>query len=140
MILMWYGKGDIPKGWALCDGKNGTPNLVGSFIKGDSTTADDPTFHEDIDPETNELTLETKHLPEHRHPHTHTLSKLSGTAESTTIEVTSNTTYLYNNDTDSASTDVESASTVSVMNGQDYKAVTSSGSHSHTVTISGGTI
>ena len=138
-IVMWNGS-SVPKGWALCDGTNGTPNLVGSFIKGSDVTDSEPTVPEGINSETNEFTLETKHLPEHRHPHTHTLSELSGTAESTTIEITSDTTYLYNNDTDSASTDVEGASTVSVMNGQDYRTVTSSGSHSHTVTISGGTI
>ncbi|RAP32638.1 hypothetical protein DID75_04440 [Candidatus Marinamargulisbacteria bacterium SCGC AG-410-N11] len=32
-IIMWF-KGDIPAGWTLCDGNNGTPNLVDEFIKG----------------------------------------------------------------------------------------------------------
>jgi hypothetical protein len=33
MIMMWGGHTkDIPIGWALCDGKNGTPNLLGRFI------------------------------------------------------------------------------------------------------------
>jgi hypothetical protein len=32
-IIMWSGTtGDIPPGWSLCDGSNGTPNLSGKFI------------------------------------------------------------------------------------------------------------
>ena len=35
MITMWSGTiTDIPKGWALCDGTNGTPDLRGKFILG----------------------------------------------------------------------------------------------------------
>ena len=35
MILMWSGKSTaIPSGWALCDGKNGTPDLRKRFILG----------------------------------------------------------------------------------------------------------
>ena len=34
-IMMWSGTlNNIPTGWALCDGKNGTPNLQGRFIVG----------------------------------------------------------------------------------------------------------
>ena len=35
MILMWSGSiNTIPKGWALCNGKNGTPDLRDRFIVG----------------------------------------------------------------------------------------------------------
>jgi hypothetical protein len=34
-IIMWSGT-NIPSGYALCDGKNGTPNLVNKFIIGSS--------------------------------------------------------------------------------------------------------
>ncbi|TBR61687.1 hypothetical protein B4U84_13160 [Westiellopsis prolifica IICB1] len=35
MIIMWSGSVDqIPTGWALCDGKNNTPDLSGKFIVG----------------------------------------------------------------------------------------------------------
>lgn len=35
MIISWYGTwGDIPKGWAACDGTNGTPDLRTRFIRG----------------------------------------------------------------------------------------------------------
>lgn len=34
-IIMWAGAiGDIPAGWKLCDGQNGTPNLIDRFIVG----------------------------------------------------------------------------------------------------------
>ena len=37
-IIMWYGSiATIPSGWALCNGSNGTPNLVNRFIIGAST-------------------------------------------------------------------------------------------------------
>lgn len=34
-IIMWYGSiATIPSGWALCNGSNGTPNLINRFIIG----------------------------------------------------------------------------------------------------------
>ena len=37
LIVMWGGLvANIPSGWALCDGSNGTPDLRGRFIKGAS--------------------------------------------------------------------------------------------------------
>ncbi len=37
LILPWASKETKPpKGWALCDGKNGTPNLEGLFLRGTS--------------------------------------------------------------------------------------------------------
>lgn len=34
-IIMWSGAiADIPSGWALCDGTNGTPNLQDKFVVG----------------------------------------------------------------------------------------------------------
>ena len=32
-IAMYNGQSEIPEGWAVCDGNNETPNLVGKFIK-----------------------------------------------------------------------------------------------------------
>lgn len=35
MIMLWYGKiSNIPLGWALCDGTNGTPDLRNVFVVG----------------------------------------------------------------------------------------------------------
>lgn len=34
IIVMWHGfLADIPDGWAVCDGNNGTPDLEGRFVK-----------------------------------------------------------------------------------------------------------
>ncbi len=34
-VIMWYGAlGDIPAGWAICDGTMGTPDLRGRFVVG----------------------------------------------------------------------------------------------------------
>lgn len=33
MIILWHGTlATVPKGWALCDGSNGTPDLNGRFV------------------------------------------------------------------------------------------------------------
>lgn len=33
LIFLWYGAiGDIPEGWQLCDGTNGTPDLRNRFL------------------------------------------------------------------------------------------------------------
>jgi len=38
MILAWNGVlSHIPNGWVLCDGSNGTPDLRGKFILGESS-------------------------------------------------------------------------------------------------------
>ena len=35
MIIMWSGLlGNIPKGWSVCDGSNGTPDLRNRFVRG----------------------------------------------------------------------------------------------------------
>lgn len=37
MILMWSGLlSDVPDGWSICDGTNGTPDLRDKFIRGAS--------------------------------------------------------------------------------------------------------
>ena len=44
MILMWHGLlSTIPSGWVLCDGNNGTPNLLDRFIQQVPNASTDPT-------------------------------------------------------------------------------------------------
>ena len=39
IITLWYGStGSIPSGWYLCNGSNGTPNLVDRFVVGAGST------------------------------------------------------------------------------------------------------
>lgn len=36
-IVAWFGSGSIPRGWAICNGDNGTPDLRGQFLRGVGT-------------------------------------------------------------------------------------------------------
>jgi len=41
MIMIWTeGLNNIPEGWAICDGNNGTPNLMGKFLLGVTPNSD----------------------------------------------------------------------------------------------------
>ena len=43
VIVMWSGAiGNIPSGWALCDGTNGTPDLTSRFIRSVPNASTDP--------------------------------------------------------------------------------------------------
>ncbi len=65
LISMWSGI-DIPKGWALCDGTNNTPNLSGKFIVGfDKNNADYNEIKKTGGLE--QVTLTTAQLPSHNH-------------------------------------------------------------------------
>lgn len=42
-IVAWSGAlGNIPSGWLLCDGNNGTPNLIDRFLQGITTSTTEP--------------------------------------------------------------------------------------------------
>lgn len=59
-ILMFNGaSSEIPEGWAICDGSNGTPNLIDKFVKGGSSSG--ATGGE------LEVTLTKENLPAHTH-------------------------------------------------------------------------
>ena len=61
-ILMFNGaSSEIPEGWAICDGSNGTPNLIEKFIKAGTSsgvTGGNPN---------NEVTLTIDNMPTHNH-------------------------------------------------------------------------
>ena len=62
-IIMFNSTQNIPDGWCICDGTNGTPNLIGKFIKaGNSLTTNET----DLD-ENNYLTINQENLPNHSH-------------------------------------------------------------------------
>lgn len=82
-IAMYNGQSEIPEGWAVCDGNNGTPNLVGKFIKAVSAIDQIGDNESELN-ENNEFIITQEHLPKHSHPHkphTHNLG-LSGTTGS----------------------------------------------------------
>lgn len=82
-ITMFNGASDIPVGWAVCDGTNGTPNLIGKFVKAAATVdqiGDNPSELN----ENNELILVQEHLPKHSHPHKEHTHSLDGNISGTT--------------------------------------------------------
>lgn len=77
-IGMWSGLiSEIPSGWALCDGQDGRPNLLGKFIRGVPDVATNPGGSGGSDT----ITLSEANLPAHKHDvnaetvgHSHTIS------------------------------------------------------------------
>lgn len=64
-IVMWSGA-NLPLGWAICDGQNGTPDLRGKFIVGLNT--EDP-YHNSVGKTGGAATviLNENQLPKHKH-------------------------------------------------------------------------
>lgn len=63
IIVSWYGdKGNIPSGWSLCDGTNGTPDLRDRFLlgAGESHGVGDVGGSETV-------TLTVEQMPAHNH-------------------------------------------------------------------------
>ena len=72
-IIMWSGAiVDIPAGWALCDGTNGTPNLQDRFVvgAGDNYAVGDTGGADDV-------TLTEPQMPAHSHDFSGTTSSAS---------------------------------------------------------------
>lgn len=116
-ILMFGGSAsDIPEGWSICDGSNGTPNLIDKFIKS-STTAGDTGGD-------NEVTLTIDNLP----PHTHTVE--SGTVNTSTDGDHSHT---YTSPVMGVS---DNANDRNVVESTGSGTTSSAGSHSHTIDLS----
>lgn len=80
-IIMFSGQSPIPDGWAVCDGNNGTPNLIGKFIKASDTSGSEGGQ--------SSIQLSVENLPSHTHTfptsqiststngaHTHTYTQL----------------------------------------------------------------
>jgi len=74
-ILMWSGSiGTIPSGWQICDGTNGTPNLLDRFIVGAGST-----YAVDVTGGSNTVTLTESELPAHTHTEGNLANASAGT-------------------------------------------------------------
>ncbi len=70
-IVMWYGE-TIPDGWLLCDGTNGTPNLIGRFPLGAIEGNEKYALGKSGGEETHTLTV--AEMPSHSHEINRTFS------------------------------------------------------------------
>lgn len=116
VIVMWSGAlADVPEGWALCDGTNGTPDLRDRFILG-ANVGENPGAIGG----SHNTTLVVANLP----PHNHSLTIDSGGAHS-------HGTHIKNDD------DFEDGSNKGGVDDESGNGIstTSGGSHTHTGTI-----
>jgi microcystin-dependent protein len=125
-VIMWSGTiGNIPAGWALCDGGNGTPDLRGRFIVGYNASDNDYNAIGDTGGEKTH-TLTANEMPAHNH------NASTGAAGDHGHTIT-----IYSYEAAGVGT-----SNVGVVEGVTYKGERSdrawtntTGSHTHTVTI-----
>lgn len=142
-IVMWNGT-TIPKGWAICDGTNDTPNLIGKFIKADNTAGNTGG--------NNTVTLNVENLPSHTHTiselitsengsntHSHSIPEQNITSSATSTPKTVWKTIPEQEDFDKMSdlTTVKGTNLKSLSVGNTYLDTTSeSPTHTHTVNVS----
>lgn len=129
-IIVWSRSiSEIPGGWYLCDGANGTPNLVGRFVQGAGSgyavgTTGGNANHSHVGPDHN-----------HYDDHTHNLSGSSGGTYTTDIVRRGNdSTFGLTNDTHTHGINLNSNS----KNSQGYGAYTGGVNGDRTTTSADG--
>jgi microcystin-dependent protein len=146
MIMMFSGLvSEIPEGWAICDGQKHeykgvvtvTPNLIGKFIKASESSG--------ATGGSNEITISTSNLPEHSHPHSHSISGTRITIESSAnLNMKSSSEFV--TDVSFDTTQVSNSSgesfteVISYITPASENVHTTGGVHTHTATIVEGTI
>ena len=148
VIVMWSGQTSaIPTGWALCDGSNGTPNLIDKFIMGASSSNELSTGG------ANSKTLTVSNMPSHRH--TFSDSATTSSAGSHSHSGSTNTTGAHSHSMTSSSNATQTTARVhwakrNTANGPTINtnaagnhshtlSINSGGSHTHTLSVSGNT-
>lgn len=131
VILMWAGAvNEIPPGWKLCDGTEGTPNLKGRFVVGyDGTDGDYDTIGTAGGYKT--VTLTEAQMPEHTHTveinadgeHTHNLkvSTLNSGISGGSYLSGGNTTYNASAETEMAGEHTHAATAGNAGGGQAHE-------------------
>ena len=148
-ITLWYGNSsNVPTGWTICDGTNGTPNLLGRFVvcSGNNT---DTNYIEGTSGGNESYTLDISKLPPHNHvatsqntdvfhnhaaaaefrniPHNHDATSQNTDVLHNHDASSQNTDVLHNHDASSQNTDVFHTHAASLLFSQD-----SSVYHTHT--------
>lgn len=132
VILLWSGATtNIPSGWYLCNGANGTPNLQDRFVVGAGSG-----YAVGNTGGASSVTLTAAQMPAHTHAgaaHTHTFSGTTSTTgnhnhlDGEVMDVTAEATYGYAGSTSATRVDQSSSET---KNQHAYTSTT--GNHSHT--------
>ncbi|MCZ7591632.1 MAG: hypothetical protein M5U15_05540 [Kiritimatiellae bacterium] len=153
-IAMWSGQSDeVPAGWKLCDGANGTPDLRNRFIYGASASVPPGTTGG-----ANAYSLTVAQLPAHTHAgtadsagaHTHTASTAVGGLHTHGVSVNSvghshnyyqknySGTYPKNAFATHGSGGTTSRGTSGNGNHAHSASHSSAGTHSHSLTVNSG--
>jgi len=145
IISMWSGAAAaIPSGWNLCDGNNGTPNLVGKFIKGGSTagTAGGSGTTSSNGGHTHTGPSHTHSGPSHTHStpnHSHSHSLSAGSHTLSTSQMPSHNHFIFRSEGGSVYNNGNQYSDGNVASTNPYDLYTGSagGSSSHSHSLSG---
>jgi len=122
-IIMWFGtKSGIPSGWVLCNGANGTPNLVNKMPFGIDSDASKGLGHGS----NNAVTISHYHKIDHNHP-------LSGTS-SNGAHVHS-VPYRYNTVQENAKNGTPNRYLLHQAGGTSSYTAAEAGGHSHTFDV-----
>ena len=116
IIMLNGAASNIPEGWHICDGTEGTPNLIGSFIKAAATSGETGGK--------TQIQLATDNIPNHTHSVlTSTLTTSSSGAH----------THTYTAPVKGSS---NNASDKDIMETSSTQDTSSAGEHTHTVNVS----
>ena len=138
LIAMWSGSAaNVPSGWALCDGSNGTPDLRDRFIVGAGGS-----YNVGSTGGSNTVTLNANQIPSHAHSasigsagsHAHTGTTNSAGNHSHTIGKFQRMDWGVHNNQDQLTPGTTSRTSTDGAHTHSFTTA-SAGAHTHTVTI-----